>query len=278
MKDLSNILILTDLDGTFFGAKSRIIQRNMDAIACFKAAGGLFTMATGRMHLSLEHHIPMVNELVNAPVVVCNGTYMYDFKEAKPLCENFLDTDLAMRAVEFMFRTLPSVSIRLSVPEGYMTCPPVCPMMQRDLESCPPERRYVLPVSEWVNYSWYKVVIRDKPERLVRLREQLREEMGDVFEDSMSGPTFFELQKKGCTKATMIPELRKICLSPAHPKPLKIYAVGDYDNDIAMLRAADVGVCPANALDEVKNIADMCLCSNEDGVIADLIERIEAEN
>ena len=148
MKDLSNILILTDLDGTFFGAKSRIIQRNMDAIERFKAAGGLFTMATGRMHLSLEHHIPMVNELVNAPVIVCNGTYMYDFKEAKSLCENFLETDLAMRAVEFMFRTLPSVSIRLSVPEGYMTCPPVCPMMQRDLESCPPERRYILPVSE----------------------------------------------------------------------------------------------------------------------------------
>ena len=45
-----------------------------------------------------------------------------------------------------------------------------------------------------------------------------------------------------------------------------------------MLKAADVGVCPANALSVVKEVADLCLCSNEDGVIADLIEHIEAEN
>lgn len=278
MRDLSNVLILTDLDGTFFGAKSRIIQRNMDAIARFKAEGGLFSVATGRMHLSLAHHIPMAKELINAPVVVCNGTYMYDFGTDTPMCENFLDTDLAMKAVRFMFDALPGVSIRLSVPEGYMTCPPVCPMMQRDLESCPPEKRYILPVEEWVNYKWYKVVIRDKPEKLVWLRNELRREMGDVFEDSMSGPTFFELQKKGCSKATMIPELRRICHNADHPGKLKVYAVGDYDNDIEMLKAADVGVCPANALDEVKKISDLCLCSNEDGVIADLIEHIESED
>lgn len=76
----------------------------------------------------------------------------------------------------------------------------------------------------------------------------------------------------------MIPELRRICQSPEHPGPLKVYAVGDYDNDISMIKAADVGVCPSNALDEVKKVADLCLCSNEEGVIADLIEHIEAEN
>lgn len=82
-----------------------------------------------------------------------------------------------------------------------MTCPPVSPMMERDLQSCPPENRYILPVEEWMNYDWYKVVIRDKPERLVWLRRELRREMGDdTFEDTMSGPTFFELQKKGAPR------------------------------------------------------------------------------
>lgn len=52
-----------------------------------------------------------------------------------------------------------------------------------------------------MNYDWYKVVIRDKPERLVWLRRELRREMGDdTFEDTMSGPTFFELQKKGAPR------------------------------------------------------------------------------
>jgi hydroxymethylpyrimidine pyrophosphatase-like HAD family hydrolase len=56
--------------------------------------------------------------------------------------------------------------------------------------------------------------------------------------------------------------------------PMKVYGVGDYENDLALLGAADVAVCPANAQDKVKQISDMILCSNDQGVIADLIERI----
>lgn len=278
MKDLSNILILTDLDGTFFGRKSRIIQRNLDAIARFRAMGGSFSIATGRMHLSLEHHIPMVRELVNAPVVVCNGTYLYDFENSQALCENFLDKAMTRYAIDFMYKALPGVSIRLSAPEGYITCPPVSQLMERDMLTCPPEKRLILPIEQWNDYNWYKVVIRDTPENLIELREKLRAEMGEVFEDSMSGPTFFELQKKGCNKATMIPEVKRICQANDKPDNIKVYAVGDYDNDIDMLKAADVGVCPSNAIDAVKQTADLCLCSNEDGVIADLVEYIESQN
>lgn len=278
MKDLSNILILTDLDGTFFGRRSRIIQRNLDAIARFRAEGGAFSIATGRMHLSLEHHIPMVRELVNAPVIVCNGTYLYDYERSASLCENFLDKAMTSYAIDFMYKTLPSVSIRLSAPEGYITCPPVSELMERDMLTCPPEKRLILPKDEWMNYNWYKVVIRDTPENLIELRDKLHAEMGEVFEDSMSGPTFFELQKKGYTKATMIPQVTRICRERSRPERIKVYAVGDYDNDIDMLKTADVGVCPSNAIDAVKDIADLCLCSNEDGVIADLIEYIEAHD
>lgn len=278
MKDLSNILILTDLDGTFFGKHAKIIQRNIDAIERFKSQGGLFSIATGRIHMSLTRNIPMVRELVNAPVVLCNGAYMYDFQNNKPMCENFLDTVLTRQAVDFMYQALPSISIRLSVPEGYVTCPPIKPIMQRDFESCPPENRYILPIDKWMKFKWYKVIGRDEPEKLDKLIEEVKVKMGDAFEIGKSGPSFLEIQKKGCTKASMLSEIRKICQSKERPGPLKIYAVGDYENDITMLRAADVGVCPANALDSVKEIADICLCSNEEGVIADLIEHIENEN
>ena len=54
-----------------------------------------------------------------------------------------------------------------------------------------------------------------------------------------------------------------------------LYAVGDYENDLEMLRASDVAVCPSNALDKIKDICDLCLCDNDTGVIADLIEYID---
>ena len=47
--------------------------------------------------------------------------------------------------------------------------------------------------------------------------------------------------------------------------------------DLEMLRAADVAVCPENAIDSVKEICDLCLCDHKQGVIADLIEHIERE-
>ena len=52
-------------------------------------------------------------------------------------------------------------------------------------------------------------------------------------------------------------------------------ACGDFENDIEMLAAADISVCPANACDKVKAIADYQLCSCGEGLIADIIEGLE---
>jgi hydroxymethylpyrimidine pyrophosphatase-like HAD family hydrolase len=45
-----------------------------------------------------------------------------------------------------------------------------------------------------------------------------------------------------------------------------------------MLRLADISACPSNANDNVKAICKHCLCSNDEGVIADLIDLLDMEN
>jgi hydroxymethylpyrimidine pyrophosphatase-like HAD family hydrolase len=78
------------------------------------------------------------------------------------------------------------------------------------------------------------------------------------------------MQKKGCSKGNMLRVLKETYeILTGHP--IKVYGVGDYENDLSTLSAADVAVCPANAHAAVKGISDMVLCSNDDGVIADLI-------
>ena len=56
---------------------------------------------------------------------------------------------------------------------------------------------------------------------------------------------------------------------------MTLCCVGDYDNDIEMLEAADISACPSNANDNVKAISKLQLCSNDEGVIGDLVEWIE---
>ena len=52
-------------------------------------------------------------------------------------------------------------------------------------------------------------------------------------------------------------------------------SITDYENDIDMLRAADFACCPSNSLQAVKDFCSVHLCSNDEGCIADLINRIE---
>ena len=60
-------------------------------------------------------------------------------------------------------------------------------------------------------------------------------------------------------------------------RKMKLFACGDYENDITMLRAADFSVCPENAIPEVKELVDLCLCHCDRGLIADLIDRLDKD-
>ena len=79
-----NKLIVSDLDGTFFDSESSVVQINVDAINYFKENGGYFTYATGRNELTLS---PDVIKLVNAPIICCNGSYLYDPESNRRLRE-----------------------------------------------------------------------------------------------------------------------------------------------------------------------------------------------
>ena len=83
LRDFSDILIITDLDGTFFGKDSRLVPRNLEAVERFKAGGGFFTLATGRMHCNMMKDLPVAAELVNAPMSACNGALLCDIRAWK---------------------------------------------------------------------------------------------------------------------------------------------------------------------------------------------------
>ena len=57
-----------------------------------------------------------------------------------------------------------------------------------------------------------------------------------------------------------------------------VIAVGDYHNDIEMLKLADVAFAPANAVEDVKEIADVVLTeTNEESPISMVIDYIFSE-
>ncbi len=278
MTDFSNILIVTDLDGTFFGKHGAPIERNLKAVEYFKAHGGHFTIATGRTNLNLKHKWRDAADLVNAPVVGCNGAMLCDLKSDTILDGRLMDRAHVMELIELMIRTFPDLGSRISVSDGFLSSPGQrerCPEVDHDLERVAPAKVYTLPEEEWLSIpDWYKVVVRGNPERADAFRALAEREWSDRFVTSKSGIAYLEFQAPDTTKATMLPALREYVENKVG-KPVKLYACGDYENDLTMLEAADVAVCPTNAIDEVKAVADICLCHHTEGLIASLIELIE---
>lgn len=280
MADLSNILIVTDLDGTFFGKHGAPIERNLAAVERLKAQGGHFTVATGRTNLNLKHKWSDAANLVNAPIVGCNGAMLYDLRTDRMIDGRLMDRDHVMELVEFMLCEYPDLGSRISVEDGFLSSPEQrrrCPEVDGDLNKVFPAKVFELPEEEWLSVNdWYKVVVRGTPERTDIFRAAAEAKWPGRFVTSKSGAAYLEFQAPDTTKATMLPALREY-VEKQTGVPVKIYACGDYENDLTMLAAADVAVCPSNALDCVKAVADLCLCHHTEGLIANLIELIEEE-
>ena len=272
MKKFENIIIASDLDGTFLSKSSGEVARNIEKIKYFTENGGLFTFSTGRIYPHILAAAPNAREYVNCPMVTCNGMSLYDVCRGESVKECFFESSVLAELVNMVYECYPDTAFRGITRDGVVTFQPENAYIKREVEWLK-SKTYVIDRKEWADYMYHKLTLRDTPETLAEIRALLYATYGDNFNIFCSEDTILEVQPKGVSKATLLLELRDMLSEGGERKTL--YAVGDYENDTEMLRAADVAVCPANALDKIKEICDLCLCDNDTGVIADLIEYID---
>ena len=128
-------------------------------------------------------------------------------------------------------------------------------------------------VDRWHGETIHKIVFRDEADKLVLVREALEPVFSEHFTFVTSSPRFLELNAKGCSKAVGVDYLRRAYSTDKNKAT--IIAVGDYENDIEMLKAADIAACPENAMENVKSISKIQLCHHDSGAIANLINVLD---
>ena len=276
MPDYSSYLIITDLDGTFFGKGARLVERNLTAIEYNKANGGHIAPGTGRIPANIRRDIPACGEIFNAPAVTANGAFIYDLTADECLHSTPMEPKFVKAAVELVQALSDRVGARVSTRKAFLVNENrINDAILRDLGERVSFGGEIRPVEQWETEGalWYKIVFRGDYEDLAAVRPTVEATFGDVFEYSVSSPHFFELQKKGCTKAT---GLRFVAdrMAERLGHPVVTVAVGDQENDLPMLRAADIAACPANAVDAVKEVCSLHLCHHDEGCIGELIERL----
>lgn len=225
------------------------------------------------MHLNIARRLPEVMDLPNVPGILINGTCFYDFQTRRVLEAIYVDSAAVLEALKLADKHYPDLGIRVTTTTGFLV-PAFTGVVAQDLA---PFRdiTVVKPVEEWTGKNWYKVVIRGEDDRLAQLRAEIEGRWPGAFTMLRSEPRFLEFQRAGCSKATLLGKLREYCAEIGR-SPV-IYAVGDYENDYDMLCAADVAVCPSNALPMIRSICPIQPATNDEGVIAALIDVIASE-
>ena len=274
MKKFENIVIASDLDGTYFADGTKLVQRNLERVKYFCDNGGHFTFATGRLPIFTRKAMPNAHELVNLPAVTGNGTCLYDYQNKRPLEEQFINTDMFCDLANLAKELAPDVGFRGVTPDGF-----VLPSLEnrhnlREYNYFPDfMEKHLLPMDSWNELDVYKVNILGEKDDLVRLYPILCDRFSDIFTVSRAGFFAIEVMPFGTSKAKMLKKM----VNERFGESVMLCTVGDHDNDLEMHSVADLPVCPSNANDAVKNICKHIFCDNNSGVIGDLIDFLDRQ-
>lgn len=265
---LEDYLIFCDMDNTLLTAKGGVPACNRAVIRLFTELGGRFSVATGRPPESIRAALGDIK--LSLPAISCNGSLLYDFSQNKVLRRATLEQVQAALAIKDILQKFPDVGVEVMGAEGEMYvihANAVTHAHQVDERigsvACPLED---------VPDGWVKAVFAAEPEMITKLRNYVKTKY--YGRDNYFLPTnsiYLEIMPGGTSKATA---LRDLCTLMGI-SPQKTIVIGDYYNDLELMRTAGYSVAVANAPAEVKAAADeVTVCSCADGAVGEYLYKL----
>lgn len=258
-KRLQDLLVVCDMDGTLLQDDKTLSEGNLQAIEEFVKRGGRFAIASGKTVGAIRNYASLLPFL--SPSVTAGGCVIYDFVRGKTLESRGMPMDSAKKALEDIQIQYPQVGIVITAEDGYMYFP-TSSFYSQELVHEEHFRYYVRDIEDLPD-SWVKFV--------VAADTQTIEDMQELYMDASyagtyfinTGPTYLELMPVGVTKAS---GLRGLCRL-MKVKLNNTIVIGDYYNDVDILKIAGRAVAMQNAPKAIRDMADEVIGSNqEDGV------------
>lgn len=256
MRKFDGYLICSDFDGTLY-VDQQISKENIDAIGYFQSEGGFFTFASGRNYeMFTEGPASIITP--NAPLLTYNGAVI-----------------ISLDGKNIYYKGAISKEQALKVFAVYDKCPGVKCFDVNTLERA-------------ARYEFDK---NDSPEA----RERFIDELGAPFVKMLArmhhdgtDETYAEV-KRLLSGEFNITRSWKYGIEVNAPEDSKgraarwlknhlgchtLVCIGDYDNDIDMVEAADIGYAVGNASETLKAVADRVTVHARDNAIARIIREL----
>lgn len=253
MGKFDGFLLLSDIDGTFVGGDN--IPMNCEAARYFTDNGGRFAFATGRTTEHLRQ--PQFFHLINAPCCLYNGGAIYDYARECVLREGHADFTVR----EFLQVIAPKKDL---IGELW-----VFPGLEQEsvktakLDSLSEKVLDCRPIK--------LVCVFEDRERADVVKLFAREQA--LFRHSYIGKAWnegLEFNDLNATKGSALDFIKEY-LGNIHTT----VGIGDQENDVPLVRHADIGVAMGNAVEDVKRAADMIVKPCHEYGFCELIERLD---
>lgn len=263
---LSDIILLSDIDGTLMNAPAPIPPRNIEALNRFTKEGGRFGLATGR---SVESARRFQKQLpVTAPCIIFNGGAAYDYQQEKLLFMRQLPKTY-QEYINIVVERFPTIGVSLftSIPNPISVARFEYSKEYLGLEMIDFIEKKLEQITEPVAKCIFVAPEDWLPDIMSFIDSQQWPDVSFV----RSSENFYEMLPKDVTKGSGL-----LQLSDAMNKPLEDFVViGDYYNDEMMLRTASYAATVANAPDDIKALCDVVVCDCMQGALAELVEHLE---
>lgn len=265
----SGCLLACDIDGTLL-VNGIINPRNIEKIEYFMNEGGNFSLSTGRTVGAVG---PVLSKLKRvSPSIVSNGCMIYDYENKKVLDELYVPKSDYFIVKKVLDMGL-NVGIEVHSGDKVLT---VFRNAETDIHQ---EYEWLEGIAvsfeEASRYRWNKVVMMFEDEETLRAVKEMiaGEETQASFVDTSAviarkRRRYYEQFPKGVSKASALDKLTKIL----NIKKGGLFAIGDYYNDLEMIKKADISAVPAGTPRDIEMYADYTACSCEDGAVADFID------
>lgn len=275
IKDIK--LIISDMDGTFLKEDSdnsndiplyqNMIKYIKDTKLAFASGRNLYSMISKSKIIEIYDYLDYI--------VSDNGALIYDIKEDELIYKNIIDSNLAYEIYNFVDNMNYDIAISVytwdkmylfgeiflsnkEVPKTYATL-----LNVKDIAS--------LPTTDIA-----KIVLFVKPQDQDIVFNEINKKYSDEIEAMPSETFLVELTNKGVTKGSALRSLKSyngIDVS-------EMISFGNALNDIDMIKTTKYGIAVANAMNEVKEVADYITDddSNNNAVINTIIKIYKESN
>ena len=266
-------LIALDLDGTLFNNHSVITKQNIDTINLAIEQGVTVVISTGRPFSGLP--LEQLSQTNIQYAITTNGSAIYEIPSKKLIYEDCMDNSVTIPIIDFLMTKHIHMDAFI---EGNGYSPVKCLETAQKLKVPESLKHYIIDtrtrVESLVDFiTQNQLKIQKMTLNFATAEDGTLIDRNEVHSFLLNNPNItvvcggynnLEFTKAGVDKGVGLYHLARYLQIPIE----ETMAIGDTENDLAILKAAHIGVAMGNATSEVKAEADYVTLSNEKSGVA----------